>query len=179
MDRISLESEIWKGVSGFESLYEVSNMGRVWSVKRNQFLKPCNCNGYRVVCLCNNGERKMVYVHRIVLMTFVPNVDTTLEVNHINEDTADNRLENLEWITHLDNVNWGTSKKRMLETKVKQGRVNPEHIGMDHHEQMRRWQVENRERYMAYQKAYNAGRRAQRRAERRRRDEQQGREYFY
>ena len=162
-------------VTGYEGLYEVSSEGRIWSVRRERFLSQCNCNGYRVVSLRKEGYTKMMYVHRIVLMTFNPTDDSNLEVNHKNENRADNRLCNLEWMTHLANVNYGTCIPRGIATKVRNGKCNPDHIGMDHHEQMRRWHDENRERYELYQKAYNAGRRAARRAERRRRNEQQGR----
>ncbi len=95
--------EVWKPVPEFE-YYSVSNLGRI----KNPFgkiLKPSvNYKGYLTVNL--NSEyikHKQMFVHRAVALAFIPNPDELPQVNHINYDKCDNRVENLEWCTSLYN----------------------------------------------------------------------------
>lgn len=130
--------EEWKAVEGYEGLYEVSNNGEVRSlpytktIYRSGYpvrmryggktLKPQTTRtGYKVVWLYN-GEQclkgrngKAFQVHRIVANAFCDNPNNLPEVNHINEDKADNRAENLEWCTRKGNMNSGTVQKRRIE----------------------------------------------------------------
>lgn len=73
-------------------------------------------NGYKAVSLSQNGKKYSRQVHRLVLMNFkpVPNMDK-LEVNHNDEDKANNRLENLCWMTRAENVRYGTACYRAHE----------------------------------------------------------------
>ena len=111
--------EIWKDIKGYEGLYQVSNMGRIKSLKYNKEkildYKPDN-NGYIRVNLCKNGEKESFYVHRLVAENFLPNPNNLSEVNHKIDDfehRSDNRVENLEWCTHDYNVNYGNRNKRI------------------------------------------------------------------
>lgn len=109
--------EIWKDVKGYEGLYQVSNLGRVKSLIRNKVLSPLNRqHGYQAVQLHGKGGNargfKSFSIHRIVAEAFVPNPENKPEVNHINEDKADNRAENLEWTTRVENCNHGTRNRR-------------------------------------------------------------------
>lgn len=110
--------EIFKDIPGYEGLYSVTDMGRVWSYKRGKFLVPINANGYLKVFLFNGGKRRKFPIHRLVLMTFLP-IDNANEMqcNHINEIKTDNRLENLEWSTNSENINHGTRNQRCREKK--------------------------------------------------------------
>lgn len=100
-----MTNEIWKTVKDYEN-YEVSNLGNVRSKKTGKILRPApQQSGYLLVCLCKNGKGKTFPVHRLVLQTFEPIDDNDyLEANHINYNKLDNRLENLEWVTHSANV---------------------------------------------------------------------------
>lgn len=103
-------NEAWKGIPGYEGKYQVSNMGNVRSMSwrntgevKNLFLKSHN-QGYLQVELANEGKRKTFMVHRLVAMCFVSGYEKGYVVNHINENKADNRAENLEWCTQSHNA---------------------------------------------------------------------------
>lgn len=116
-----MEKEIWKDIEGFEKLYQVSNLGNIKSLIKNKLLNPIKLkNGYLYVNLYKNGIPKRYYIHRLVAETYIPNPDNLDQINHKNEIKTDNRVENLEWCTIKYNMNYGTLKKRMIETKTKQ-----------------------------------------------------------
>lgn len=107
-----------KDIKDYEGLYAVTEDGRVWGHKRKHFLSPDSVKGYLRVTLSKNNKTKKVFVHRLVLETFNPIEDMEkLQVNHKNENTSDNRIENLEWTTAKENANYGTRKERIGKTK--------------------------------------------------------------
>ena len=55
----------------------------------------------------STGEREDVYVHRIIASMFIPNPNNYSDVNHKNNNPSDNRVENLEWLSHKDNLEYG------------------------------------------------------------------------
>ena len=112
--------EYWMPISGFEGLYEVSNLGRVKSLPRattsGRILKSSsNGMGYQHIVLTKNGKQKDFYVHRLVAEAVLPNPENLPEVNHKSEDKTDNRVENLEWCTKDYNLKYGTAQQRSLE----------------------------------------------------------------
>ena len=122
-------SEKWRDVVGYKGLYQVSDQGRVKSLERiiikkdgrkftvkERILKPAfNGCGYLLVVLCAGGKPKTLTVHRLVCEAFHENPENKPEVNHINEDKADNRACNLEWSTAKENCNHGTRNERMAK----------------------------------------------------------------
>ena len=100
------EKEIWRPVVGFEGLYEVSDHGRVFSIRSENMLKPGTRNGYPHIILCCSGNDKTFYLHRLVLDAFVGPCPNGMECCHSNGERADN---------HLDNLRWGTSKENGLD----------------------------------------------------------------
>ena len=107
---------IWKDVVGYEGLYQVSNMGEVRGLKRGKVLKPGH-GKYLFVVLCKDGIRHEISVHRLVATAFCENPYGKSEVNHINETPWDNRAENLEWCTRLENLMYGSGPQRRAETQ--------------------------------------------------------------
>lgn len=110
--------EIWKPIRGFDGMYDVSNYGRVRSNSRivrhnlggdkrlNERIvsKLITVNGYCQVFLYKNGKRSVRLVHRLVLQAFVGECPVGMEVRHLNSVRTDNRLCNLAYGTHSDNV---------------------------------------------------------------------------
>ena len=97
--------EIWKDIPNYEGVYQVSNLGRVKSLKfgRDKILKPQeDGGGYMQVGLWKEGGVKKLKVHRLVMHLFIGASD--LQVNHKNGIKTDNCLENLEYCTGSQNV---------------------------------------------------------------------------
>lgn len=98
-------NEVWKDIPEYEGLYQVSNLGGVKRLKfdKERVLKPwLNKGGYYYLGLCKGGTSKKIFVHRLVMLAFVGESD--LQVNHVNGDKTDNRLENLEYCTGSENL---------------------------------------------------------------------------
>lgn len=118
---------IWAPVPGYEGLYEVSNTGKIRSVYRyKKELKPMIANaGYERVDLFDHKKRKQVSVHRIVALVFVENPNSKPFVNHKDENKRNNAAENLEWVTHKGNCNYGTAiARRTAHLDYKHRKVN-------------------------------------------------------
>lgn len=117
--------EIWKDITGYEGLYQVSNLGNVrsldyWRRGGVKNLVPKRMGQYLGVGLCNGGKKpKYHYVHRLVALHFVDGYADGLTVNHLNENKMDNRAKNLEWCTQKENDLYGTGRKRSEDSHKK------------------------------------------------------------
>ena len=94
--------ESWKSVDEYPN-YEVSTLGRV---RRGEKMLKAHLNnwGYYDVYLSLNNAPHKFKVHRLVALAFIPNPDSKKEVDHINRIRSDNRVENLRWTTHSENI---------------------------------------------------------------------------
>lgn len=100
-----------KDVVGYEGLYAVTSCGKVYSYKSKKFLKPgTNHKGYLYVVLSKDGKVKNYSLHRLVAEAYLPNPNNLTEVDHIDNDKMHNYLNNLQWITHKDNVRKSRNK---------------------------------------------------------------------
>lgn len=128
--------EEWRPVVGYEKLYQVSNFGRVKSNERTihllnrgkypsqkrikeSILKLAEKNKYLYATLSEHGVEKSLSVHRLVAKAFIPNPNNLPEVNHKDENTFNNCVDNLEWCDRSYNNKYGTRISRASETLSK------------------------------------------------------------
>lgn len=129
--------EIWKDIVGYEGLYMVSNLGAIKSIakgkthriniglngnkykikvkkpRREKILSPAlSSKGYLFCVLRKNKIPKTVAISRIVAAAFIPNPENKPFINHINFTPIDNRVENLEWCTQIENMAHSRINKR-------------------------------------------------------------------
>lgn len=98
--------EIWQPIDEFPT-YLISNYGRVISTKNKRQLTPYSNKlrrEYAYISIQENKRRKNMLVHRLVAKAFIPNPLNKPCVNHLDCDTTNNEVTNLEWVTHKENV---------------------------------------------------------------------------
>ena len=107
--------------------YLVNADGDVISIKHKEpiLLSQWERHGYKRVCLWENGKKFNVSVHRLVATAFINNPDPNIytEVNHKDENKANNNVNNLEWCTRIYNLNYGTRNKRIVETRKRNNKL--------------------------------------------------------
>lgn len=119
-----MENEIWKDIPGYDGYYQVSSYGNVRSLERpyticsktiistkSKILKQGIVKGYYNVELNVNGVAKKIFVHRLVALAFIPNI------NHKDENPLNNIMENLEWCTIEYNLKYGTRQERISKNR--------------------------------------------------------------
>lgn len=116
--------ETWKQIKDFPK-YEVSDLGNVRNFKTKRVLRPYISNtGYKMVCLRKDNKQRTVTLHRLVLKTFDPLEDDSIYlVNHKDWNKTNNKLENLEWVTHSQNILYGGTQTQL---KILQAMIHNE-----------------------------------------------------
>jgi len=110
--------EVWKDIKGYEGLYQVSNLGNIKTLDRyftnrwgSETFKPSRIipqrldkKGYSRMSVGFKGKLYTWQVHRLVATAFINNPNNKPCVNHIDFNTSNNKLENLEWVTYSENI---------------------------------------------------------------------------
>lgn len=96
-------------------IYYVSNFGRIWNRKNREWISKYEYKGRYKVSLYSHPH----ILSRVVAITFIPNPDNKPEVNHKDENPKNDRVDNLEWVTRKENLNYGTRTQRASETRAK------------------------------------------------------------
>jgi hypothetical protein len=126
--------EIWLPISSFEGFYLISSLGRVQSLPRviyehngkprrikGRIVTPKRTGKYLGVHLFKNAQGKRHYLHRLVAEAFIPNPENKPCVNHKDFDRDNNRVENLEWVTHEENTLHSAAADRLGAVTPKRG----------------------------------------------------------
>ncbi len=128
-----MERVIWKDIKGYEGYYQVSSHGQVRSldriimnggfprkIKGKILAQTTDRDGYKHLRLRKNGREKSFFVHRLVAEAFVLNFnpEENVQVNHKDENKANNHYSNLEWCTPEYNLNYGTRNQRISKPVV-------------------------------------------------------------
>lgn len=107
--------------------YYATISGKIWSSKRNKFLKPYkDRDGYLNVTISNDYKTSNFRVHRLVYAAFNGVIPEGLHVNHINEVKTDNRLDNLNLMTAKENCNYGNRTARLKHSIRNTWQKSPE-----------------------------------------------------
>lgn len=114
-----------KDIKNYEGLYAITEDGQVWSYRKQTFLKPItDRDGYKLITLRKPDTRDITFrIHRLVAQAYIPNPDNLPQINHKDEDKANNHVSNLEWCTHLYNMRYGTRNARRSETMRGKGKA--------------------------------------------------------
>ena len=128
LDLKDLKNEIWKPIKQYENLYDVSNYGRIKRkifinckaiLNKEKILKCVETTGnYLLVGLYKSGKGKTRLVHRLVAENFLNNKNNYQEINHIDENKHNNRIDNLEWCLKKYNLNYGTRNERISKNNI-------------------------------------------------------------
>ena len=106
-------------IKGYEGLYAVTFSGKVWSYRKNIFLKPFLSRGYLKVRLYKNGTNEQKFIHRLVAEEFLRNPQNLPQVNHKDENKQNNCAENLEWCDTKYNINYGKHNEMVAKSHCK------------------------------------------------------------
>ncbi len=135
--------EEYRKIEGYDN-YSVSNLGNVRNDKTGRILKLFpNPDGYLLVFLYKESNKKTHKIHRLVGLAFLPNTDNLSDIDHINQIKTDNRVENLRWCSRENNlrnrkklegttsqyrgVSWHKSKNKWISHISLNGKIK--HIG--------------------------------------------------
>lgn len=144
-----LNTEIWEKIS--ELPYEISILGNVrrsadvpYKHKNKEYVQPyLNNKGYWCINLYKNSKVHKFQIHRLVAIAFLPNPDNLPQINHIDGNTVNNDLGNLEWCTQKHNAQhaWDTGLhiERHVNASGKRKNSTSNYKGVSWSEQRQRW----------------------------------------
>ena len=108
---MNIKKEVWKDVEGYEGFYQISNLGRVKSLKQKSFSREKIMKiivnpkfGYAQLNFRVDNKIKCFKIHRLVAIAFIPNPENKPDVNHIDGNKLNNCVTNLEWCSKSENM---------------------------------------------------------------------------
>jgi hypothetical protein len=136
LDISDLPNEVWLDIQGYEGVYQISCYGRIKSLprtkRRGSFVYPAKIiklylgkapkNDYYIVVLQKDGAKSTKRVCRLVASAFIDNPSNLPQVNHIDEDTHNDTVWNLEWCTAKYNCNYGEHPKKISKAAKERAR---------------------------------------------------------
>ena len=169
-----LQQEIWKDIPNYVGLYQASNLGNIrsldkFSLTNNRFnkmkrkvkgriLKPHlnKRTGYLQVILSNDKNKKIWLVHRLIALTFIPNLENKEQVNHIDGNKHNNNVENLEWVTCSENMKHAFKTNLNHSNFKVQSGINHHFYGKHHsNEAKEKSRINHCKKIIQYDKNYN------------------------
>lgn len=117
---MELDMKHWRPSPVFPQRYLVSDDGKVYSIVNDKILKPeLTAKGYYRYFLYEKGKERKAKAHRLVALAFIPNPDNKPQIDHINNDKLDNRVENLRWCSNKENANNPITLERNYDRHLK------------------------------------------------------------
>lgn len=133
----SFDGEIWKDIDEFHGLYQVSNLGRIKSLPKIDFIgrkrrelilkQRKDHNGYYYITLRHSTSKiyKTISVHRLVGISFVENVHNLPNIHHIDYNSSNNKYDNLSWVTQKQNMEFSQKEGRLKKYNLKKIKQRP------------------------------------------------------
>jgi len=118
-------------IERYNGAYLVNKNGQIWSNKYNRvMLSHITPKGYKALSLRQNGKSKTEFIHRLIAETFIQNLGNKPFVNHIDGNKQNNLIENLEWVTNLENMQhaWRTGLNTYDKNKKKNMSLGPKSV---------------------------------------------------
>lgn len=120
--------EIWKDIKNYEGLYQISNLGKIKGLSKQdgfyylkeRLLKPVNNFGYQRIILSKNKIKKNYFIHKLVAEAFIPNPNNYPIVNHKDGNKENNCVNNLEWCSHKQNTEHAVKNNLIKHNKIGQ-----------------------------------------------------------
>lgn len=121
-----MNNEIWKDIEYHGVIYHISSYGNIKGIRNKLLKQRLNQDGYMVVTLGNGKYRTVEAIHRLVARAFIPkpNDKDKFEVNHKDCNRINNNVENLEWVTHKQNIEHAYKHNTMAQYVARDGIKN-------------------------------------------------------
>lgn len=115
-----MDNEIWKDIPGYHGKYQASTLGKIRKVTPDgQFVElrqVLHYDGYLQI----RTKDLSGWSHKIIARTFIPKPENATMVDHLNNIKYDNRVENLEWVTHRENMRRAALRKTTaVQTRIR------------------------------------------------------------